>query len=84
MNEWLLAATLILLAGIVPCGLVCFLAPPFEALVALELAGVLAAIDLLLVAEGIHRQPFADLAIVLAGLSFVGAVAFARFLERDV
>lgn len=84
MNEWVLAAVLILIGGIVPCGVVCFLAPAVEALVALELAGSLAAVALLLIAEGLHRQPFADLAIVLAGLSFVGAVAFARFLERDL
>jgi multisubunit Na+/H+ antiporter MnhF subunit len=34
--------------------------------------------------DGGARQPFADLAIVLAALSFVGAVAFARFLEREL
>jgi len=84
MNEWLLAAALLLLGGIVPCGVVCFLAPTIEALAALELAGTLASVALLLFAEGIHRQPFADLAIVLAALSFVGALAFARFLERDL
>jgi len=84
MNEWLLAASLILIGGIVPCGIVCFLAPAIEALVALELAGSLTAVALILLAEGIHRQPFADLAIVLAALSFVGAIAFARFLEREL
>jgi multisubunit Na+/H+ antiporter MnhF subunit len=84
MNEWLLAAALILLGGIVPCGIVCFLAPPIEALVALELAGVLTSVALILFAEGIHRQPFADLAIVLAALGFVGTLAYARFLERDL
>ena len=84
MNEWLLAAALLVLGGIVPCGFVCFLAPPIEALAALELAGALAAVALMLFAEGIHRQPFADLAIVLAALSAVGAVVFARFLEREL
>jgi multisubunit Na+/H+ antiporter MnhF subunit len=84
MNEWLLAASLILIGGIVPLGVVCFLAPAIEALVALELAGSLTAIALMLFAEGIHRQPFADLAIVLAALSFVGSIAFVRFLEKEL
>ena len=84
MNEWLVAAAVILIAGIGPCAAVCLLAPAIEALVALELAGVLASLALLLFAEGIHRQPFADLAVVLAAMSFIGAVAFARFLEREL
>jgi multisubunit Na+/H+ antiporter MnhF subunit len=84
MNEWVLAAAIVVIGGILPCGIVCFFAPAMEALVALELAGVLAALALMLLAEGFHRQPFADLAIVLAALSFAGAVAFARFLEREL
>jgi multisubunit Na+/H+ antiporter MnhF subunit len=39
---------------------------------------------LLLLAQGTHRQPFFDLAIVSAVLSFAGGLAFARFLERWV
>jgi multisubunit Na+/H+ antiporter MnhF subunit len=35
-------------------------------------------------AEGLHRQPFIDLALVLALLSFVGGVTFARFMESHV
>jgi multisubunit Na+/H+ antiporter MnhF subunit len=35
------------------------------------------------VSEGIQRQPFADLALVLALMSFVGSLAFAHFLERS-
>jgi multisubunit Na+/H+ antiporter MnhF subunit len=50
--------------------------------IALEAAGVDAALILLLLAEGTRRQPFADLAIVLAVMSFAGAIAFVRFLER--
>ena len=36
---------------------------------------------LLLVAQGTGRQPFGDLALVLAVVSFVGAVAYLRFVE---
>ena len=36
---------------------------------------------LLLVARGTDREPFADLALVLAVVSFVGAIAYLRFVE---
>jgi multicomponent Na+:H+ antiporter subunit F len=81
MNEWLLAAT-VLMAAIVPLAVLCARLDPMEGLVALELVGVLATIALLLLAEGFHRQPFADLALVLAVSSFAGSLAYARFLER--
>ncbi len=84
MNEWLLAALVLVVAGLGPCLFVCVASSAIEGLVALELAGVIAAGVLLLLAEGLHRQPFVDLAIVLAAVSFVGALAFARFLEREV
>ncbi len=84
MNEWLLAALVLVVAGLGPCLFVCVASSAIEGLVALELAGVIAAGVLLLLAEGLHRQPFVDLAVVLAAVSFVGALAFARFLEREV
>jgi multisubunit Na+/H+ antiporter MnhF subunit len=37
-----------------------------------------------LLSEGFHRQPFVDLAIVAAVLSFAGSLVFARILERWV
>jgi multicomponent Na+:H+ antiporter subunit F len=83
MNEWLLAV-LILLASLLPCGLVCVLRSPIDGLVALELAGVIATTVLVLLSEGFHRQPFIDLAVVQAVLSFAGSITFARFLERWV
>ena len=82
MNEWLIAA-IVLLALLVPLGLVCFFARAIDGLVALQLAGTNGALVLLLLSEGIARQPFADLAIVMALLSFVGSLAFAYFLERS-
>ena len=80
MNEWLLAA-IVLMAALVPCGVVCAREDVLAGLVGLELAGVLGALVLLLLAEGFHRQPFADLAIVLAVLSFAGSLLYARFFE---
>jgi multisubunit Na+/H+ antiporter MnhF subunit len=83
MNEWQIAATVLGFA-VIPCLVVCLLAPAPHALVALELAGVLVSTILMLLAEGFHRQPFIDLAVVLAPMSLVGALAFARLMERGI
>jgi multicomponent Na+:H+ antiporter subunit F len=61
---------------------VAFAAGAVDGLVALQVAGTDAALVLLLLSEGIERQGFADLAIVLALLSFAGSLAFSYFLER--
>jgi multicomponent Na+:H+ antiporter subunit F len=83
MNEWLLAAV-VLLAALVPCGVVCMLRSPVDGLVALELAGVIDTTILVLLSEGFHRQPFVDLAVVAGVMSFAGSLVFARILERWV
>jgi multisubunit Na+/H+ antiporter MnhF subunit len=38
----------------------------------------------MLLSEGFHRQPFIDLAVVLAPMAVVGAIAFARLMERNL
>jgi multisubunit Na+/H+ antiporter MnhF subunit len=83
MNEWLIAATALGFA-LIPCIGVCLLAPPPHGLIALEIAGVLACTILMLLSEGFHRQPFIDLAVVLAPMALVGALAFARLMERNL
>jgi multicomponent Na+:H+ antiporter subunit F len=83
MNEWELAA-IVLIAAIVPCVVVCVLASAPAALAALEVASTLATTVLIVLAEGFHRQPFIDLALVLAVLSVVGSLAFARLMEGDI
>jgi multisubunit Na+/H+ antiporter MnhF subunit len=81
MNEWLFAA-LVLLVAMGPLLWVCVSSSAVDGLVSLQVAGTNAALILFLLSEGIQRQPFADLAIVLALLSFVGSLAFSYFLER--
>ena len=81
MNEWLWAAA-VLTVLVLPLTWVAARRSPGEGLVALELAGALAALVLLLVSEGTHRQGFVDLAIVLAVMSFIGVIAFIRFMGR--
>jgi multicomponent Na+:H+ antiporter subunit F len=83
VNVWLLAA-LALILGLVPCAIVTFREAPMDRLVGLELASVIVCLVLLLVAQGIHRPPFFDLALAAALLSFAGGLVFARFLERWV
>lgn len=83
MNEWEIAAT-ILGAGLVPCFLVCLLAEETSALAALQVASVLLASALMVLAEGLHRQSFIDLALIFGLLSIVGSLAFARMMERDI
>lgn len=51
-------------------------------LVALEAGSTMAAILLMLLAEGFGRIPFFDIALALAFLAFGGGLVFARFLER--
>ena len=83
MNVWEIAA-LVVLAATLPCLGVCALAGIGSALAALELAGTLIVTALMLLAEGLHRQPFIDLALVLAVLTTVGSLTFARMLERGL
>jgi multicomponent Na+:H+ antiporter subunit F len=81
MNVWLIAATVLLL-GLIPCGVVCLTAPVMDRLVALQLAGVVSTLVLLLLAQGFQRPSYIDLPLTLAVLSFTGGLTFARFLER--
>ncbi len=83
MTVWLGAATALLL-GLVPLGLVIIRRPLLEALVALELAGVINTLVLLVLAEAFDRPAFMDLALVLALLALAGGLVFARMVERWV
>jgi multisubunit Na+/H+ antiporter MnhF subunit len=81
VNEWLWAAA-VLTAALTALVVVAIRRPLLEGVVALEAAGVNAALVLLMIAEGTRRQPFGDLALVLAVTSFAGALAFLRFGRR--
>lgn len=83
MNAWLIAAVVVL-GALAPCLGVCVLAGATDALAAVEVASTLLTSALMLLCEGYHRQPFIDLAIVSALMSTVGALAFARLMEREL
>lgn len=80
MNGWLWAAT-VLAGALVPLVVLCLRLPAPDGVIAVEAAGADATLALLMVAEGTDRQPFADLALVLAVVSFIGAIAYLRFVE---
>jgi multisubunit Na+/H+ antiporter MnhF subunit len=80
MNEWEIVAA-VLGVGLLGCGALAFLSGVAEAMVALEMAGTLASTILMVLSEGLQRQPFVDLAIVLAVLSLLGALVLVRMLE---
>lgn len=83
MNRWEVAAVVVIAAGI-PCLGVCLLAGAGSALAAVEVASTLAVAALMLLAEGTHREPFIDLALVLAVVSSVGSLTYARMLEHGL
>lgn len=83
MNVWLIAVA-VLLTGLVPCLWVAMRGTIMSAMAALELASTITTLALLMIAQGMRRDPFMDLALVSAILSFAGALTFVRFLERWV
>jgi multisubunit Na+/H+ antiporter MnhF subunit len=83
LNGWQLAAAG-LLAGLLPCLLVAARSGVRDALAALELAGTLASTTLMVLSQAYGRQPFIDLALVLALLANLGALVFARMIEGEL
>jgi multisubunit Na+/H+ antiporter MnhF subunit len=83
VNVWLIAVA-VLLTGLVPCLWVAMRGTIMSAMAALELASTITTLALLMIAQGMRRDPFMDLALVSAILSFAGALTFVRFLERWV
>lgn len=79
MNIWFVGATILLIA-LVLCGVVLLRGEMLQALVALELAGTIVAVVLLLIAEGFHRNSYYTLPLVLAFTNFVGVLIFIRFV----
>jgi len=83
MNQWEIAAAA-LGGGLFVCGGVCARAGIADAVVALELAGTLLSTILMVLSEGLQRQPFADLAVTMSVLSLLGALVIVRMLEDDL
>lgn len=83
MNLWLIAAAGVS-ASLIPCADMCLRGTPERRLVGLEMAGLIATIDLVLYTVGFGRMPFMDLPLALALMSFGGGLVFARFLGKHL
>jgi multisubunit Na+/H+ antiporter MnhF subunit len=83
VNAWFVAS-LALLAATVPLGLVLIRADALSRLVALEVFAIIVSLTLLTLAEAFERSFYASLGLVLAVMSLIGSLAFARFLERHL
>jgi multisubunit Na+/H+ antiporter MnhF subunit len=84
MNIWFVGATILLLA-LVPVAYVLVRGEIVEALVALELAGTVVTVILLLIGEGFKRNSYYTLPLVLAFTNVVGVLIFVRFLgDREL
>lgn len=81
MSPWLLAS-IVLICGMVPCLAAAARGDELAGLPALSLAGVVSIAVLITLTEAFHRQPFIDLAEVLAVLAPAGSLAFIRFMGR--
>ena len=81
MSPWLLASIL-LSGGLMLCALACLRSDPPATLAALNVASVVAVMLMVTLTEAFARQPFIDLAQVMAPLSLVGSLAFVRYLGR--
>lgn len=81
MNVWLIAA-IALAAGYLPCGIVVARARVLDRLVASQMAGLLTALELELLAQAFSESFYLDLALTVALLSLPAGVAFAYFYAR--
>jgi multisubunit Na+/H+ antiporter MnhF subunit len=75
-------AAIVMLAGVIPCGIVVWRGTVMEALVGYEAISSIAVMVLVLLAEGFNRFGELELPIVLAVLLFGSGLVFARALER--
>ena len=81
MNAWLLSAVALMFAQ-VPCGVLALRGDPLNRLVGVEMAGLIAVLQLMVLTEAMGNANFFDLPLCLAFLLFGGGLVFVRFLER--
>jgi multisubunit Na+/H+ antiporter MnhF subunit len=84
MNAWYVAA------AILPVGLlgplwVAARRPPLDGIVGMQVAAVIAAVELVVLGEAMRRQALMLLGLILAVVAWPGTLAFLRYmqLERD-
>lgn len=83
MNGWLLAALVLLVAGMGPAAYLGMRDGPLDRLVGLQLAGTVGVVTLLLLAHGYGQSSYLIVPLVLAALSFAGTLVFTRLVRRQ-
>ena len=83
MNGFVIAAT-VMLASLVPAGIVLPRGKVMESVVAFELISVVVVMVLVLVAEGFRRSGEFELPVHLSVLMFGSGLVFVRFLGRGL
>lgn len=81
MNAFVVAA-IVMLAALVPCGIVLLRGTIMDAVVAYEAISAIAVMVLILLAEGFRRPGEFELPVLLAVLLFGSGLVFVRMLER--
>lgn len=81
MNVWLWAAT-VLLFGFVPLGVTAFRGEAMDRFAGWSAASMLTVLELLVLAQGMRRPAFFDLALAAALLAYGAGMVFVRFFER--
>jgi multisubunit Na+/H+ antiporter MnhF subunit len=82
-NPWILASIAVG-ASLLPCAWMALRGSPERRLVGVEMAGIIAVIELVLLTIGYGRLPFIDLPLTLAVLTLGAGLVFARFLEKHL
>jgi multisubunit Na+/H+ antiporter MnhF subunit len=75
-------AAIVMLAGVIPCGIVACRGTVLDAVVAYEALSAIVVMVLILLAVGFGRPGELELPVVLAVLMLGSGLVFARFLER--
>ena len=82
MNPWYLAAT-ILPVGLLGPMWVAARRAPLDGIVGMQVAAIIAAIELVILGEAMRRQALMLPGLVLAVVSWPGTLAFLRFVQVE-
>lgn len=83
MNAFLITA-IVMLIGIIPCGIVVLRGSVMEAVVAFEAIASVVVMVLMLIAQGFNRSGEFELPVLSAVLIYGSGLVFVRFMERGL
>lgn len=83
MNAFLITA-IVMLAALIPCGIVVLRGSAMEAVVAFETIASVAVMVLILIAQGFNRSGEFELPVLSAVLIYGSGLVFVRFMERGL